>query len=56
MRFDINLIGVGYHFDLEWYFIFSDGTKSDPKSNQKLKYFEELYIKPEDAVIRSIRL
>lgn len=61
-----HIIGVGFEGAWSFYFIFSDGTKSDTKSDfvfhdtnrleTDLSNFKEVLIEPEGTVVRRIRL
>ena len=61
-----HIIGVGFEGAWSFYFIFSDGSKSDTKSDfvfhdtnrqeTDLSNFKEVFVDPEGTVVRKVRL
>ena len=44
LKFEEHIIGFGNFTTTEWYFIFSDGVRSDFRSNTRLLDFNENFI------------
>ncbi len=66
LSYERHLIGVGFEGAWSFYFIFNDGTKTETKSDfifqdtqrqvADLSNFREVFIDPEDAQVRKVRL
>jgi hypothetical protein len=54
LNYDRHIIGIGdYELNLEFYFIFSDGSN---KKNVDPSKFKEVLVKPEGSIIRRVRV
>jgi hypothetical protein len=55
LSYDKYIIGFGHFNSTEWYFVFSDGERSECKTNHRLLDFSEDFIQ-DDSVVTKIRV